>query len=219
MEDIKARLEIVRAITKGRSPMGSEGLDGEVVCLQLRRVLEQIAFGSLLAHRHTYEQAHHDVEKVWSAKRLLDRLAKLHPEFYPRPVRPSPWRPLGVREFAPVKYDILTEEDFIFLYDTASNGIHTWNPFKPGERVLDFRISVAQWIRRIEKLLAMHLIRFAGTNDIWLVQMSHPEDGRVRAFTAPAVAPSEAPSPIATLRKPVQIESEDGLSISILFHT
>jgi hypothetical protein len=58
MEDLKARLKLIRSVTEGHSPLGDEGLDGEVVCLLLRKVLEQIAFSSLVAHRQTYEKVH-----------------------------------------------------------------------------------------------------------------------------------------------------------------
>jgi hypothetical protein len=58
MEDIKARLAIVKQIVRGRSPLRDEGLDGEIVCLMLRKVLEQIAFASLAAHSPEDHKVH-----------------------------------------------------------------------------------------------------------------------------------------------------------------
>jgi hypothetical protein len=188
MEDVKARLAVLRSIVEGHSPLGSEGLDGEVVCLLLRRVLEQIAFGSLVAHKEAYEVAHDDLSRVWSAKRLMARLEKVHPTFFPQPVQRGESSIHGVQHhFVPLKDGFLTKEELEFLYDKASNGIHTWNPFKPDERVLNFQRSIAEWITRIERLLAIHIVRFFGTGDVWLVQMDSPEDNRVRAFIAPRV--------------------------------
>ncbi len=89
MEDVKQRLQMIKLITQGHSPLGSEGHDGEVVCLLLRRLLEQIAFSSLVAHRETYEDIYNDVGTIWHAKRLIERLEKIHPEFFPSPVRRS----------------------------------------------------------------------------------------------------------------------------------
>jgi hypothetical protein len=217
MEDVKARLKLVRSITQGHSPLGNEGLDGEVVCLLIRRILEQIAFGSLLAHRETYEAVHKDVERVWNAKRLIERLEKAHPDFYPKPVRVSPWRPLGVLNLDEVKRGYLTKEDFVFLYDTASDGVHTWNPFKSVERVLNFRISVSQWVQRIERLLDMHWVQFAGSPDVWLVQMDHPDDNRVHVFTAPAVAPEDAPAGVAIPPKANLIVQTNGVVVTLRF--
>jgi hypothetical protein len=199
MEDAKARLMLIKSITLGHSPLGSDGLDAEVVCLLMRRVLEQIAFSSLVAHRETYDKFHNDVKTVWRAKRLLKQLEKAHSGFFPSPVRRGVSETVGVQHhFEPLEDGFLTKEEFIFLYDIASNGIHTWNPFKDAERILNFERSIAEWVLRIEMLLANHVVRFVGTNDLWLIQMDHPEDHKVHAFIAPMVA--ELPSvPIVTV--------------------
>lgn len=218
MEDIKTRLGLIKNIVAGHSPLGSEGLDGEVVCLQLRRILEQIAFGSLLAHRDTYETAHNDLERVWRAKGLLERLGKIHSEFYPIPVAETRHRPMGVRNFEPLKEGFLTVEEFTFLYDTASGGIHTWNPFKQAERILNFEKSIAEWVQRIERLLALHLVRFANTQDVWLVQMDHPEDHKVHAFTAPAIDMEGAPAtPEVQSTEPMLIVNEPDYRVSLSY--
>jgi hypothetical protein len=189
MEDVKARLKLIRSITEGHSPLGDEGLDGEVVCLLLRKLLEQIAFSSLVAHRAAYETAHNDLGTVWRAKRLLERLEMLHSDFYPSPVRPGISQHAGIHHhFDPLQEGFLTKDEFVFLYDTASDGIHTWNPFKDAERVLNFKRSVSEWVARIEALLEYHLVHFIGTDDLWLIQMDSPEDRKVHAFIAPMVA-------------------------------
>ena len=155
----------------------------------MRRVREQIAFSSLVAHRETYEAIHNDADTIWRAKRLVERLSKAHPEFFPCPVKRGVSLHLGVQHhFEPVIDGFLTKDDFEFLYDTASNGIHTWNPFKGAERVLNFERSIAEWIVRIETLLDHHLVHFVGSKDLWLIQMNHPEDHKVHAFIAPMVA-------------------------------
>lgn len=195
MEDVKQRLQMIKSITQGHSPLGSEGHDVEVVCLLLRRILEQIAFSSLVAHRATYEEMYNDVATIWSARRLVERLEKVHPEFFPRPVRRGVSPHSGIRHhFEPVHSGYLTRDEFEFLYHTASNGIHTWNPFKDAERVIKFERSIAEWVARIETLLEHHFVRFIGTHDLWLVQMDSPEDHKVHAFIAPMV--TELPRPI-----------------------
>ena len=199
MEDVKARLKLIRSIVEGHSPFGAKGLDGEVVCLLLRKVLEQIAFSSLVAHRKTYEAAQSDLCSIWLAKRLLLRLEKLHPEYYPSPVRPGKSQHVGVHHhFDPVEDGYLTKEEFVFLYDTASGRMHTWNPFKDAERVLNFQRSIAEWVARIAALLDYHLVHFIGTKDLWLIQMDSPEGHKVHAFIAPMVAELPKP-PIVTV--------------------
>lgn len=193
MEDIKARLLIVMQITEGRSPLGDEGLDGEIVCLLLRRVLEQIAFASLAAHKDAYSAVHSDADHTWRAKRLLERLGEIHPKFWPMAVRPSS-KPQaeGHHHFEQVS-DYLTQDEFIFLYNVASGGLHTWNPYKRDPRVLNFERSIAEWVQRIIALLDMHWIQLLGSDESWLIQMDGPEDHKVHAFKAQPVNPEEAP--------------------------
>lgn len=186
MEDAKARLALLRDITQGHSPLGSDGLDGEVVCLLLRRVVEQIAFGSLVAHKEIYEEAHSDLMTVWSAKRLISRLEKVHADFFPMPVKRGVSQDPNVQHhFEPITEGVLTKEELEFLYDKTSDGIHTWNPFKDAERVLNFERSIDEWVSRIEALLSHHVVRFLGTDEVWLIQMDSPEDHRVHAYVAP----------------------------------
>jgi hypothetical protein len=192
MEDVKTRLQIIRKIIAGYSPLGSDGLDGEVVCLLLRKVLEQIAFASLAAHRDAYSAVHQDADYTWRAKRLLERLAEVHPDFWPVPVSPSKQQVEGHHHLENVE-DYLTQDEFVFLYDTVSGGLHTWNPYKSGPRVLNFERSVAEWVQRAERLLAMHWIKLLGSDQSWLIQMDHPEDHKVHGFTAKAVNPEDAP--------------------------
>lgn len=196
MEDIKARLLIIKEITDGRSPLGNEGLDGEIVCLMLRKVLEQIAFASLAAHKDAYSAVHSDADHTWRAKRLLERLGQIHPSFWPKAIRasPTPQAP-GHHHFENVE-DYLTEDEFVFLYDAASGGLHTWNPYKSGPRVLDFKRSIVEWIKRIMALLDLHWIQLLGSDESWLIQMDHPEDHRVHAFKAQAVNLNDAPAHI-----------------------
>ena len=193
MEDIKARLLIVKQIIAGRSPLEDEGLDGEIVCLMLRKVLEQIAFASLAAHKDAYSAVHSDADYTWRAKRLLERLVQIHPKFWPLAVRPSTKpQPEGHHHFDTVD-DHLTQDDFVFLYDTTSGALHTWNPYKDGPRVLNFKRSIADWVERIIALLNMHWIQLLGSDESWLIQMDSPEDHKVHAFKAQAVNPEDAP--------------------------
>ena len=193
MEDIKARILIIKQITEGRSPLGDEGLDGEIVCLMLRKVLEQIAFASLAAHKHAYSSVHSDADHTWRAKRLLERLGQVHPGFWPKAVRPSPEQQAPGHHHFDIVDDFLTQDEFVFLYDTASGGLHTWNPYKSGPRVLDFKRSIAEWLDRIGALLGLHWIQLLGSDESWLIQMDHPEDHKVHAFKAEPVNPDDAP--------------------------
>lgn len=68
MEDSKARFAKVSRILLGHSPMKDDGLDGEVVCLLVRKSLEQIALASLVAHKDAYNAVHANFAPLASAR-------------------------------------------------------------------------------------------------------------------------------------------------------
>lgn len=184
MDDIKQRLLKVNKILSGHSPMKHDGLDGEVVCLLIRKSLEQIAFASLIAHKDAYAMAHADFAKTWRAKRLLDRIEAIHPDYYPKPVA-FPMVDTGrVKHLLDVKDGFLTRDDFVVLYDTCSEVLHTWNPYRPEPRIVNAQRPLAEWVQRIQRLLDLHYIRLAGQEGVWVIQMNHPVDGKVHAFPA-----------------------------------
>ena len=133
MEQVKRRLRLIRLETTGGIRTGDEGADAEFACLQVRRALELTAFATLAANRERYSQIRADVENEWRAKRILDRLKQLHPDFYPVPVSPNRVGP-GRWHFSEITDGYLTQDEFVELYDKCSDVLHEWNPFRPGRR-------------------------------------------------------------------------------------
>ncbi len=185
LNEIRVRLEIVRSICKGALSVGTEPLDYEVVAVNLRKVLELIAFGSLTANKAAYSAIYDGIEKKWRAKVLLNDLEKIHPDFYPKPLLPpavSGGEPRHLHfEFQSTGF--LTREEFAELYDLCSKVIHTRNPFAAAVAV-NFRITVAEWVARIEKLLSFHLFRLSGLPQVWIGELAAPGDGKSHVYIA-----------------------------------
>ncbi|HVK80016.1 MAG TPA: hypothetical protein VM915_05335 [Verrucomicrobiae bacterium] len=184
MEDIKQRIAGVRRFTRGEVSLGREDFDAEAICIQVRKILESIAFGSLLAHREAYEAAHKDIDKAWRAKAILDRIEAVHPKFYPEPMTPHLIEE-GHWNLEPLKEGFLTRSDFVTLYDKCGDILHMWNPFRPGERKVDFGRSIDEWCDLIQNLLRYHVIWMrtdVEPGDGWLIDMESAEDGKVRVL-------------------------------------
>lgn len=185
LNDIRVRLELVRSICKGSLSAGAELLNYEIAAVNLRKVLELIAFGSLTANKAAYTAAYVGIEKKWRAKALLDDLEKIHADFYPKPLQ----RP-AISGGAPRHFHFefqntgfLTRDEFIELYDVCSKVIHTRNPFA-ADTTVDFRITVVEWAERIEKLLSFHLFRLSGMSQIWIGELVAPSDGKSHIYIA-----------------------------------
>lgn len=190
MEEVKLRLAVVLSVVERRLAVGREDFDAELVCVHLRKTLELIAFASLTANKDRYAQTHENFVSHWNAKKLLANLEKVHPEFYPKPVTFSHQDNKGVKHLSDVQNGFLTRDEFVTLYDKCSEILHSWNPFRTDPRVVSFGYSIGDWITRIQRLLVFHSMRLVDSEDVWLIYMQHPEDGKVHALPAKPVEPS-----------------------------
>lgn len=182
MESVKHRLELVSKIVDGYRIFESEYHTYEFVAVQLRKVLESVAFASLCANRKRYAENYSGFRTEWSARRILTNIERMHPNFYPVPLQPFTTNPDGSKHFPVVDDGFMRRDEFEELYDTCSAVIHTTNPFSDTTSI-DFRLSVQEWVNRIRSLLNIHRLQLAGTETIWVVFMSG-EGGKVQAITA-----------------------------------
>jgi hypothetical protein len=100
----------------------------ESTTLQLRKILELIAFGSLVANKDSYSTVYAKVSKTWNAGDLLRELEDVNPEFYPVPViqvaSTIPGAFMEHKKRDPVDY--LTKDD---LHPSRCSPI-VWNNFR-----------------------------------------------------------------------------------------
>lgn len=180
MAAVKERLALIRRFPSQELTLGSDYFDYECVSLHFRKILESIAFAALCANKVAYQEAHAGFAADWNAKRLLARLAVIHPAFYPTPMTLERQAERHVL-LTPVARGFLTQGEFVRLYDTCSSVLHTWNPFTDRVRHVDFGYSVAQWCDRIVRLLDVHCMQPAGSKDRWVIRMNDATDGHVHA--------------------------------------
>lgn len=182
MDQLSRRLRLIEAVVAGRVTTGDEAADAEFACLQVRKALEQLAYAALAASRERYSQALPQVEREWSAKRILKRVEKVHAHFYPLPVRPVRLGPNRVH-FDVLADGFLTRDEFVFLYDKCSEVIHDWNPFREGPRIIHLGRPIGEWAQRIETLLAFHRIRLVDQSDTLVVEL-RDASRKAHVFTA-----------------------------------
>ena len=168
MEAVKARIALLDNLAKGSVSLGDARHNWELVALQLRMTLELIAFSSLCVTRDAYATAHSNFREHWNAKRLLGEIGKIHPGFYPKPVRFTGAEQGEVR-FSELPDGFLTKDEFVRLYDACSKTIHTANPF--GElRPIDFERSLPEWFAEDpnSSRRARLYVRMVSTKSGWL---------------------------------------------------
>lgn len=184
LEEVKQRIETVQAIVNKRAQTDAFGhkrfLD-EFLCLQIRNILELIAFGSMSSNIALYQREFQKYRGDWNAKRILENLERINPQFYPEPLKQSPNSIEGQTALEVVTDGFLTKSEFIFLYNTCSKMIHSPNPFR-NEREPDFKRTIDDWMHRIASLLWFHQMKLIEEDCSWLIYLVHPETKRSHAI-------------------------------------
>lgn len=172
MAEIKARFKLIKDVGDGRITALPRDARVELVYLQFRKTIEQIAMGSLLANLQMHASIQLEIQKYWNAKDLLKKLKDLNPEFYPKPIIQKPSERPGVKiEWLDRLDDFLTKDRFITLYDKCGGILHAPNPLAPKQKLATLEKDAPKWFLWIINLLNAHVIRLVGDTTLWLIQM------------------------------------------------
>jgi hypothetical protein len=172
----------------------------ETVCLQIRKILELVAFGSLVANKEAYTATYAKVSRAWNAGEILAELSKVNPNFYPVPVIEVPSEIPGVQSQHKKRVgDYLDEEEFKEVYGRCGALAHAANPYGKGIDYEYYARSLPIWQTRIMNLLNAHDIHLLGDPGMYVVHMSEQGDDRVKLYRfRPAVI---GPSPKSWFRR------------------
>ncbi|MCV6622267.1 MAG: hypothetical protein OIF51_11030, partial [Cellvibrionaceae bacterium] len=139
MEEIKKRTEVIRAFLDGRCSALYKQTTAESICLQVRKILELIALASLVANKEEYAKSRAKFAKDWHAKRILQSIEQINPNFYPTPSTQVLDNVTGkVVEVKPIKTGFLTRKDFENIYDRCGGLLHAQNPFSASKDIDNF---------------------------------------------------------------------------------
>jgi hypothetical protein len=176
MEEVNARLETIFVAAQGGYRM-HEMLAEEFCYFQLRMLCESIACACLIAHGDLTGNVH-KFRNQWSADRILKELAKLHPDFYPKPriVTVTPKR----IEVEHKTEGFLARAEFLKLYGLTHSRSHRGSLKDMAERPPYVHVnfaSIVEWARKIEQLLNDHLIQSPDETHSWLVLQKAVQSG------------------------------------------
>jgi hypothetical protein len=179
MTGVRMRLdEVSRILAATDMPEFSQQ---EASFLQLRKALELIAFASLAANRDAYAAAFPTFAEDWKAKRILEKIEKINPEFYPMALEAPQEIAPGRKHFLRPGSGFMTKDDFVALYQIASEVLHTRNPFTRKAPIIDIKYTVPEWVARIQRLLTWHQVRLV-SGTLWIVRI--PDKGNVDLWPA-----------------------------------
>jgi hypothetical protein len=184
MAQIRDRINVVQTIMVSRIHIGLpsqpplKDQTAELICVQFRKILEGIAFSSLAANKEEYSEVHANFSKHWRAKNMLAVMDQVNPDFFPIPMPPPVETSPGNYYFGePLTDGVFTRDDFSFLYKCASEVLHSHNPYREGDQIINMKRTVQEWVARLQKLLAVHRTHLLN-GGVWVVQI--PGEGKVK---------------------------------------
>lgn len=155
---IKNRLTIIDKFIKLDITTGIVGLDVEFVCLQFRKLIEQISMLSLIAHVEEYSQIQSRFASQWNAKKILKEIEGLNENFYPIPAKINADE--RGRFIDPIlNIDFLTKDDFLELYQICSSVIHAENPYVDEPKLpRPIEVIFKKWYDKVFNLISFHVL-------------------------------------------------------------
>ena len=169
MSQIKRRLLHAIELASTLKP-GVATYEHEYVALHIRKLLEQIAYSSLIVNRTAYLRNFPKFEKEWRPTQLLKLIEQINPNFYPQPVvYPSPGNLVALED------GFITREDFEFLYKKTHVLLHAQHPHVPFQDVSQWKHSPNDWLVMIGTLLQFHVMHVAESDRLLIIELG-PRD-------------------------------------------
>ncbi|MCP4262469.1 MAG: hypothetical protein GY774_33940 [Planctomycetes bacterium] len=179
---MKLRINFIRGMLRNEYSSGYLRPDIESCALQFRKVVELLTFGLLCVNLEEYKKARAEYAKDWNAKRISDRLLKMNPNFYPRPIR---------FRFEPEDnstYELLDTENglsldaMLTIYNDCSGIIHEANPLSVKDETWisdDQRRTYLTWSNKFVELLNQHAITLVDQkHELWINMSDAAQDGK-----------------------------------------
>lgn len=170
--EIKMRIAVVDAFALGSAHALYVPTTIESTCLQIRKILELIAFSSLIANIEIYSSQYEKFATHWNAKFMLRDMELVNSNFYPNPIIQKPSTTPGIiSDFSDREADFLTKDDFIKAYEKCGGIMHANNPYGSKTNYEYYESQVKEWRNRIVNLLNAHTIKLVNDENLYLFQM------------------------------------------------
>ncbi len=176
MSRLRDRLNVIDDVLSGRISVNHQGLMAEVIFLQFRKSLEELAFASLSANRDIYAAVHAKFSVHWKAKDMLTELGRVNANFYPVALQPP-----KEKHFERLLDGFMTRDEFIDLYKHSSEALHTRNPYKEGDPTIRIGFTVQEWSARFRNLIRWHSMTLVSGR---ILLCNVPDGGPIHVYTS-----------------------------------
>ena len=170
--EIKNRTAVIDAFLLEQASAIYRTTTLESTSLQVRKILELIAFSSLIANIRVYSAQYRRFSEHWNARIMLKDMARVNSQFYPRPIIQKPSSTPGiVMDWIDREGDFLDKEEFVAIYEKCGGILHTDNPYGSTTDYSYYETNLPKWRNKIVNLLNAHTISLVDDTNLYLFQM------------------------------------------------
>lgn len=155
MVEVKRRFRAIQRILGAKKPRTlSAEFDDEFMWLQLRQIVELVAYSAIAADKERYAALRREQDKNSDYRvdskpaKVLQHLSKINPNFLPKSLGNMVIQPDGVKHFEQGPAVAMLDR-FLEIHDMAGQHLHAINPFNE-EDVKDLEVRLANARKRIE---------------------------------------------------------------------
>lgn len=153
MDEIKRRTNVVNSFLRKERNAMYYAVNVELMCLQIRKILELIALASLVANQRVFLKKVNNLQKMWNAKLILKDIESVNPNFYPKPIDERESSEKGITsQWFDVEEGYLTKEEFIKVYEKCGRILHAENPLGNGIDYKYYEKNIPLWMNKIRRL-------------------------------------------------------------------
>jgi hypothetical protein len=211
MLEVKRSFRAIERILGAKKPRTlSAEFDDEFMWLQLRQIVELVAYSAIAADEDRYAALRREQDKNSDYRvdskpaKVLQHLSKISPHFLPKSLGTMVVQPHGVKHFEQGP-EVAMLDRFLEIHDTAGQHLHAINPFNE-EDVKDLKVRLAVARRRIETeagylrgVLWNHAkvgLQFQADSSprelenaeqAWVVKFGSPENDDIQMFVAKGI--------------------------------
>jgi hypothetical protein len=192
--EIKHRTDVITRHLQKKQSTGYLITEVEFLCLQFRKIIEEIAFLSLIANKEEYSKQYTKFEMNWNARLIFRDLEQINPSFYPEPSQQVEKKNKeGERyfEFEKITTGFMTKNDAIKIYEKCGRMMHSNNPYRNKVNIEKLYGGFPNWLNKVIKLLNHHSIVLYGKGHMVVGLMHSKDDGQPHAFDFRETAPEE----------------------------
>ena len=149
------------------------------VAVQTRKILEDIAYASLVSNKDAGGKTQEELEELRYPKDIFRDIGKAHPDFFPTPVEirdPSKDRPFVIKTKG-----ILNREKLLQIYRELNPLAHSTNPLNEPVDLEYFEEKIPLWLEEIVNTLDTHQVMLPHHPEhFYIVKMKGDRDASVQ---------------------------------------